>query len=66
VNGHYDYFEERWGFAYGAAHVTRMSHVEGRYHVLAVDTPQRHVQIAVSPTGRSVRVWIDGAELKQS
>jgi hypothetical protein len=66
ANGHYDHFEPRWGFEYGAAHVTRMAYVEGRYHVLAVDTPYRHVQIGVSPTGRSVRVWMDGQEFALS
>lgn len=61
-NRHYEHAHPRYGFEFGAARVTRMSHVEGRYHVIALDTPHRHVQIAVSPTGRSVRVWIDGDE----
>lgn len=63
-NGHYDGFQERWGFEFGAARVTRVAHVEGRYHVIGVDTPHRHVQVAVSPTGRAVRVWVDGKELR--
>jgi hypothetical protein len=66
ANRHYDFFEERWGFRYGAANVTRVSHVEGRYHVIGIDTPHRHVQVGVSPTGRSVRVWVDGEELARA
>jgi hypothetical protein len=62
-NAHYDHFESRWGFEYGAAHVTRLTHIDGRYHVIAIDTPDHHLQIAVSPTGRAVRVWRDGDEL---
>ncbi len=63
ANGHFDHFESRYGFAFGAARVTRVSHIEGRYHVVGLDTPYRHVQLAVSPSGRSVRVWIDGEEV---
>lgn len=63
-NRHYDHYQRRFGFEFGKARVTRMAHVEGRYHVIAVDTPHRHVQLAVSPTGRSVRVWVDGKELR--
>ncbi len=63
ANGHYDHFDLRWGFKYGAANVTRVAYIEGRYHVLGIDTPYRRVQIGVSPTGRSVRVWVDGREM---
>ena len=63
ANPHYKHANPRYGFEFGAARVTRMAFIEGRYHVLGIDTPQRHVQVAVSPTGRSVRVWIDGQEL---
>ena len=62
-NPHYDFPGlPRYGFEFGAAKVTRMSHIEGRYHVVAVDTPYRQLQVAVSPTGRTVRVWLDGEE----
>ncbi len=62
-NPHYDVAgADKYGFGFGAAKVTRMAHIEGRYHVIAIDTPHRHVQVAVSPTGQSVRVWIDGEE----
>jgi hypothetical protein len=63
MNPHYPHAHPRYGFEFGSARVTRMAHIEGRYHVMAVDTPHRHVQVAVSPTGRSVRVWMDGVEL---
>jgi hypothetical protein len=62
VNHHYEYADPRFGFEFGAARVTRMAHIDGRYHVMCIDTPTRHVQVAVSPTGRSVRVWMDGRE----
>lgn len=62
-NPHYEHFEERWGFQFGKANVTRMAHVEGKYHVIAVDTPDHHVQIGISPTGRAVRIWKDNEEL---
>jgi hypothetical protein len=62
VNHHYEHASPDYGFEFGASRVTRMAHIEGRYHVIAVDTPYRHVQIAISPTGRSVRVWVDGSE----
>jgi hypothetical protein len=49
------------GFMQGAAKVQPLS--EGpRYDVITVDTQFRHVQIGVSPTGRVVRVWVDGEE----
>lgn len=61
-NRHFPSADPKYGFEWGAGRVTRMAHIEGRYHVLAVDTPHRHVQIGISPTGRSVRVWVDGTE----
>ena len=63
-NHHYKFADPKYGFEWGAAKVTRLAHIDGRYHVMAVDTPHRHVQIGVSPTGRAVRVWIDGKEVK--
>jgi hypothetical protein len=63
-NRHYEHADPRYGFEFGTARVTRVSHIEDRYHVIGLDTPHRHVQIAVSPTGRSVRVWIDDKEVK--
>lgn len=62
MNKHYEHADPKYGFEWGAARITRMAHIEGRYHVLCVDTPHHHVQLAVSPTGRSVRVWIDNEE----
>lgn len=63
-NSRYAHFDARYGSEFGAARITRVG-AAGRYHVLDVDTPYRNVQIAVSPTGRSVRVWIDGVELRR-
>ena len=62
-NGHYAHANPIYGFEFGAARVTRMAHIEGRYHVIALDTPFKNVQLAVSPTGRSVRIWIDHEEV---
>ena len=63
TNRHYEHAEPQYGFEWGKARVTRMAHIKDRYHVICLDTPHRHVQLAVSPTGRSVRVWIDGEEV---
>lgn len=32
----------------------------GRYHVVNVDAGNRHVEVTISPTGRSVHVYVDG------
>ena len=36
----------------------------GPHRLLDVFAGERHVQIYVSPTGRSVRIYVDGAEAK--
>lgn len=38
----------------------------GAYEVIDLDVGDRHVQVSVSPTGRSVRVFVDGTEAKAS
>lgn len=63
MNRYYEHAHPRFGFEFGAARVTRVAHQEGRYHVIGLDTPYRHLQIAISPTGRSVRIWIDHQEV---
>lgn len=35
---------------------------EGRSHFIDVYAGERHVQVFISPTGRSVRVFVDGDE----
>lgn len=35
---------------------------EGKSHRLDIYAGERHIQICVSPTGRSVRVYVDGEE----
>ena len=52
-----------YGFTWGPAEVTRMAEIKG-LRILRVATDQRDLQISVSLTGRSVRVWRDGKELK--
>lgn len=54
----------RWGFIWGGiVEVTRVMQYRGS-RVIRLKTPHRDVEICVSPTGRSVRVWIDGRLLK--
>lgn len=36
----------------------------GEAHAFDVPEWARRVEISVSPTGRSVRVWVDGVEVK--
>ena len=64
MNKHFPHADPKYGFKYGAGIIQRICHVEGRYHVLGIDTPYRHVQIGISPSGKSVRVWVDGEERK--
>ena len=53
----------RWGFKWGYVKVQRLTEHRGN-RILGVDTPHRRLEICVSPTGRSVRVWLDGRLLK--
>jgi hypothetical protein len=57
-----------YGFTWGPIEVQRITTFNGR-RILGLyidsDKPRRaRLQIYVSPTGRSVRVWRDGKELK--
>lgn len=55
-----------YGFRWGPMAVTRLfsSRLGKREnHVLGITTEHHDVQVSVSKTGRSVRVWLDGREL---
>lgn len=56
-----------YGFHWGPMNVTRL--LVGRRgerinYLLGVTTDHHEVQVSVSKTGRSVRVWIDGKEVR--
>ena len=46
-----------------AMSVWAITHRGGIYRFLDIRTPTQHVQISVSPTGRSVRIFVDGIEV---
>jgi hypothetical protein len=58
--------EERYGFRWGPMVVKRMATLPrrtGEDHVLRVATDAgKHIDVYVSPTGRSLRVFSDGKE----
>jgi len=61
--------ETRYGFTWGPATVERVTRIErpnGTYRILRVTTgcPSQALDIYISPTGRSVRVFRSGSELK--
>jgi hypothetical protein len=61
-----DHTDDDYGFVWGPATVTRLSTIpsgKGELYVLGVDSEHHAVQVSVSRTGRSVRVWRDGKEL---
>lgn len=52
-----------YGFVWGPVEVARlMSLADGR-RALEVKTPYRRIEVYVSPTGRSVRVFCQGREM---
>ena len=53
----------QYGFTWGAATVTRMAEFEGQT-CTEFRTDTHKLNVYVSPKGRSVRVWLDGRELK--
>lgn len=55
--------ETQYGFTWGPAEVTRMATFR-ETRVLGIRTGRHKVAVYVSPTGRSVRVFKDGKELK--
>lgn len=52
-----------YGFKWGVATVARLMQHRGS-RVIGIDTPHRHLEVSISPTGRSVRVWLNGKELR--
>ncbi len=56
-----------YGFTWGPMRVQRITAIDrsnGTYRVLGVHCGGRPLEIYVSPTGRSVRVFRDGRELR--
>lgn len=51
-----------YGFRWGQVDVTRAFEHKG-HRSIYVDTDFHGLQIGVSPTGRSVRVWLDHKEM---
>jgi hypothetical protein len=45
-------------------HVERIVPPAGEEHAFDVQRYRRRVEVSVSPTGRSVRVWVDGVEVR--
>ena len=52
-----------YGFEWCGIKVTRLAEIDAR-HVIGVKTDKHDINIYVSKTGRSVRVWKDGKELE--
>ena len=57
-------FLTEYGFTWGPIEVTRLASVPKWGVCLAVETEKHKLNIYVSPKGRSVRVYLDGRELK--
>jgi hypothetical protein len=53
-----------YGFTFGPAEVIRIASINGT-RVLAIKAGRHTVDVYVSKTGRSVRVWRDGKELHE-
>lgn len=54
-----------YGFEWGAAEVTRIASHHGAVAIgVKGARSKRRVEVYISPTGRSVRVFVDGVELK--
>lgn len=51
-----------YGFRWGPADISRCCELPGERRVIQVKTPHRTLDIYVSATGRSVRVFSDGKE----
>lgn len=46
----------KYGFRWGPVEVTRAC-ADNRYHTLLIFTDHQEVQISISPTGKSIRVY---------
>jgi len=49
-----------------SANRARRSANEPEHTFLTVLAGERHIQVSLSPTGRSVRVYVDGAEVRRA
>jgi len=52
-----------YGFRWGPMEVERLSEIRGRGYMLGIKAQGARLEIYVSPTGRSVRVYRGGEEL---
>lgn len=60
-------YDQDFGFTWGPLQVRRIAAFKlgkGKAYILGVSTNHHQVEIYVSETGRSVRVFIDGQECK--
>lgn len=51
-----------YGFEWGPMTVTRMTEYRGT-RVIGIRSDGNELQVSVSPKGRSIRVWRNGAEM---
>ncbi len=49
-----------YGFTFGAAEVTRMTSIDGNVCIRVETSAGKHIDVYVSPTGRSLRVFSGG------
>lgn len=57
------FWNDEWGFQWGPMRVVRYATFRHN-RILGVETDHRRLEVSVSTGGRSVRVWLDGRELK--
>lgn len=58
---------QQFGFRWGPARVTRIATWRSGKRetwVIGINSDHHAVEVSVSRTGRSVRVWLDGKEMK--
>ena len=53
-----------YGFEWGPLEVKRACVIRGS-HILRIITEHHDLEIAVSPTGRSIRIYQDGQEMRK-
>jgi prolyl-tRNA editing enzyme YbaK/EbsC (Cys-tRNA(Pro) deacylase) len=46
--------------------VVNIDQRRGDYEVVFIDAGDRHVQVTVSPTGRSIQVYVDGMKWEEA
>lgn len=54
--------DTRYGFEWGPSKIERTATINGT-RILRIVTEHRELEIAISPTGRSVRAFLDGKKL---